>query len=506
MNHPDYFQTDHLKSGLRAKAVRGAGAVIFSQMFSVAGQLVGTMILARLLTPVDFGLLAMAMTFSLLFENLGFIGITEAIVQREDVDHGMITSLFWFNLLVSLSLTVVFMLLAPWIADFYGEPRVKGVAVGVALSIVACNLSTVHMGLLQRNMQFYETSLIAVASKWINMIVAILLAWYGWGYWSLVAGAVAMTSSTAAGAWLFCSWRPGPPSLHRGIGPLIRFALHTYGNYLLSYGSKNFGNLLIGWHFGSQSLGYFKKAYDLFSLPATFLTTNLASVALSSLSRIADEPEKYRRTYLESISTLAFIGMPLSAVLTVAGRDIILFVLGPQWTKAGDIFTYLGMGIGVMLIYATNGWLHLSLGRADRWLRWGVVEFVVTFLLIGIGMFFGPEGVALSWTLSFYILLAPGLRYAGSPVDLRFSGILPVIWKFFVCALLAGLSSWLLLYATEPVSFVFSGLPVLVRIVTSGILCCALYLLLVLVLHQGVEPISRFIRILKDMVPVSLKK
>lgn len=503
MKGQDYFQTDHLRAGLRAKTVRSAGAVIFSQAVSVVGQLVGTMILARLLTPVDFGLLAMAMTFSLLFENFGFIGVTEAIIQREDVDHGMITSLFWFNLLVSLFLTVAFMLLAPWIADFYGEPRVKGVAVGVALSIVACNLSTVHMGLLQRNMQFYETSLIAVAAKWINLLVAILLAWYGWGYWSLVVGAVAMTSSTTAGAWFFCRWRPGAPSLDRRIVPLIRFALHTYGNYSLSYGSKNFGNLLIGWRFGSQSLGYFKKAYDLFSLPATLLTTNLASVALSSLSRIAGEPEKYRRTYLESVSTLAFIGMPLSAVLTVAGRDIILFVLGPQWVKAGEIFTYLGMGIGVMLIYATNGWLHLSLGRADRWLRWGMVEFVVTFMLIGIGMLFGPEGVALAWTLSFYVLIAPGLRYAGRPADLRFSGVLATIWKFFLCALLAGLSTWLLLYVAEPVRCAFSVLPVLVRISASAALCGLLYLVLVCAVYRGVEPIARFLRILRDMAPRS---
>jgi PST family polysaccharide transporter len=461
------------------------------------------MILARLLTPYDFGLLTMVLTFSLLLENVGYIGVTEAIVQGEDIDHAKITSLFWLNILVSFFLCLVFMMLSPWIAGFYGEPKVTGVALWVALSIVACNLSTVHIGLLQRNMQFYETSVISIASKGISVVVAIILAWYGWGYWALVAGYLATTVLLAAGAWMICRWRPGRPAVHRGILPMIRFALHTYGNYSLNYCSRNSDNLLIGWRFGSQALGYYKKAYDLFAMPATFLTSNLAGVALSALSKIRHEPEKYRRTYLESISNIAFIGMPLSAILTLTGKDVILLILGPQWTKAGEIFMWFGLGIGVMLIYATNGWLHLSLGRADRWFRWGIVEFSVTLALFIIGLNFGPSGVAAAWTLSFFILVYPGLRYAGQPVDLKFTSILSIIWKYLVCALFAGSVSWYLLYTEGFLPGLYAGWPVIFRIVSAGMICLVFYLVLVIAVYRGVEPIARFTRVLKDMLPSS---
>jgi PST family polysaccharide transporter len=447
----------------------------------------------------------MVLTFSLLLENFGYIGVTEAIIQGEGIDHGKITSLFWLTVFVSFLLCAVFMLLSPWIAGFYGEPMVRGVALWIALSIVACNLSTVHIGLLQRNMQFYETSIISITSKVLSVGLAIALAWSGWGYWALVVGQLAMTSSTAAGAWIFCRWRPGRPAVHPGIFPLIRFALHTYGNYSLNYSSRNSDNLLVGWRFGSPALGYYKKAYDLFAMPATFLTSNLAGVALSALSKIRNEPEKYRRTYLESISNLAFIGMPLSAFLTLTGRDVILLILGPQWTKAGEIFTWFGMGIGVMLIYATNGWLHLSLGRADRWFRWGIVEFSVTLLLFTVGLAFGPAGVAAAWTLSFYILIFPGLRYAGQPVDLKFAAILSIIWRYFFCALVAGILSWFLLNKTGALPSLYAGLPVILRIAFAGIVCLIFYLILVLAVYRSVEPITRFARVLRDMLPVTRK-
>lgn len=506
MGQNDYFNADHLRSGLRKKTVKSAGAVVFSQALTVAIQLAGTMILARLLTPYDFGLLTMVLTFSLLLENVGYIGVTEAIVQGEGIDHEKITALFWLNMLVSVLLCACFMMLSPLIAWFYGEPKVTAVALWIALSIVACNLSTVHIGLLQRNMRFYETSAISIASKGISVVLAIALAWHGWGYWALVVGYLGTTASLAAGAWMICRWRPGRPAVHRDILPLIRFALHTYGNYALNYCSRNSDNLLIGWRFGSQSLGYYKKAYDLFAMPATFLTSNLAGVALSALSKIRHEPEKYRRTYLESLSTIAFIGMPLSAVLTLTGRDVILLILGPQWTRAGEIFTWFGLGIGVMLIYATNGWLHLSLGRADRWFRWGIIEFSVTLLLFVVGLNFGPAGVAAAWTLSFYILIYPGLRYAGKPVDLKFASILSVIWRYFLCALIAGGSTWALLGMAGSLPCLFEGLPVILRIATAGMVCLAVYLLLVIAVHRSVAPIVLFSRVLRDMLPLAGKK
>jgi len=110
---------------------------------------------------------------------------------------------------------------------------------------------------------------------------------------------------------------------------------------------------------------------------------------------------------------MAFVGMGIGADMTLIGKDVILLVLGPGWATAGRIFKFFGPGVGIMLIYNTHGWLHLSIGTAHRWFRWVVVEFAVTFLLFLVGIHWGPEGIAGAWTLSFWILTIPAFWYAG---------------------------------------------------------------------------------------------
>jgi PST family polysaccharide transporter len=505
-NTDKYFDTDYLRSDIKKQAIRGASVVLFSQIITLILQILSIIILARLLTPADFGLVAMITTFSLLLTNFGFNGFTEAIIQKEEINHQMISSLFWINMIISLALTVLFISASPLFAWFYKEQSLKAITIGIALSILATGLSTIHLAILQRNMQFFESSLITVAAKIISTVLAVVLAWQGTGYWALVAGTVVLPLSSALGAWLLCGWRPGRFSLYTGIAPMIKFALHTFGNFTLRYCSRNTDNLLIGWCYGSQSLGFYKKAYDLFALPVGQLTSPLTGVALATLSRFSNDPEKYLRYYLDIISRIAFIGMPLSAILTLTGNDLILLILGPQWNKAGEIFTYFGIGIGVMLIYSTHGWLHLSLGRADRWLRWGLIELITTVLFFMIGLPFGTTGIAVAWTASFYALIVPGIWYAGEPINLKWSSLVSTTWRYFFSALTSGIFCWFILYSFGIISRNFIELNILFRIFISTAFCISMYLLLVVALYQSTKPISQFVFLLYDMLPNILAK
>src|SRR5205823_4983235 len=123
-------------------------------------------------------------------------------------------------------------------------------------------------------------------------------------------------------------------------------------------------NLLVGWRLGPGSLGLYKKAYDLFVLPVNQLSAPLTSVAVSTLSRLKTQPSQYRRYFLTAFSLLAFVGMGMGADLTLIGRDLIRLLLGPRWDESGRIFCIFAPGIGLMVLYGTHGWLHLSIGRA----------------------------------------------------------------------------------------------------------------------------------------------
>jgi O-antigen/teichoic acid export membrane protein len=505
-NKQDYFNTDHLRSDVKERAIRGAGATISASALSFVIHFFSTIILARLLTPNDFGLIAMVTTFSLLLQNFGVNGFTESIIQKEALNHKMISTLFWINAVISVGLTILFIMMAPVLAWLYNEPHLTAITISIAFSIIASGMTTIHMAILRRNMQFYITSGISILAYFASIIIAITMAWLGFGYWALVVNIVMQPLTVAVCGWLFCKWRPGRPSSVKDILPILTFAMHTYGNFTLNYFSRNTDKLLVGLRYTAQSLGYYKKAYDLFALPASQLIAPLSNVALAALSRLTDEPDKYRRYYLDSISIIAFVGMLLSAVLTLSGPDIILLVLGPQWAKAGEIFCYFGASIGIMLIYGTQGWLHLSLGRPDRWLRWGIAECILTTLFFVAGLPFGPEGVAFGYALSFYLLLAPCLLYAGKPINLQLSSVISSIWRYFVAALISGGLSFLILYKLDFVGFAFTNFHAFLRIITASTLCIALYLILIVVLYQSLSPIRNFIATALQMLPGRMQK
>jgi PST family polysaccharide transporter len=191
--------------------------------------------------------------------------------------------------------------------------------------------------------------------------------------------------------------------------------------------------------------------------------------------------------------------MPMSAVLTLISHDLILLLLGPQWQKAGQIFLCFGFSIGIMIIYLTHGWLHLSLGTPDRWFRWSIIEFIVTSLCFLVGLAFGPLGIAVAFSASFYILLCPALWYAGKPIQLKISYVLSVLWKYYVSALTAGLFCWFILYSYSPTSTMMLKYNVLIRVVISIISSLLLYLALVIAFHQSIKPVSQFLLILREI-------
>jgi PST family polysaccharide transporter len=282
---------------------------------------------------------------------------------------------------------------------------------------------------------------------------------------------------------------------------MIRFALNTYGNFAVRYFARNLDNLLIGKFIGIQTLGYYKKAYDLFALPANQLTAPLSNVALAALSRYSNDHDNFRRYFLNAFSIISFVSMGLSLVLTISSKDIILLILGPKWMVSARIFMFFGPGVSMMLLYYTHGWLHLSLGRADRWLRWSFIELVVTATFIVVGIQYNATGVAIAWTLSFSLLLGPALWYAGRPVHLRLISIFSEFWRYMAAALAAGIVSAFLLFSNNATSEFFSGLPVFLRLVVSSSLCLLLYLIFTILFYQSIKPITQLISIIRTMRP-----
>ncbi|QNI33494.1 lipopolysaccharide biosynthesis protein [Alloacidobacterium dinghuense] len=488
---------------LRRLAVRGAAATVSASGLALVAQLVSTVILARLLTPADFGVVAMVTTFSLLVASFGLNGFTEAVIQFEGVDHYTASNLFWLNSAAGVVLAIAFKAAGAMLVRFYGNPLVANVATGLSVGVFIAAVSVIHLALLKRGMRFAATSTNDVVGRVANTAVSILLALRGWGYWALVAGIISQQLSVTIGAWWLCRWVPSLPRRTGKTGAMVWFAAKVYGQFSVSYSMLNLDNLLVGWQFNAVALGFYKKAYDLFALSASQLTAPLNNVALASLSRLNQDHVRFRRYLANSLGIIAFVGMGMSANLTLAGKGVVRLVLGSQWSQSGRIFELFGPGIGVMLLCSTVGWIHLSVGKPERWLRWTVFQLAATACLFLLALPWGPEGVAAAWSISFWTLLIPGFWYAGRPIRFGLSALIAPTWRYVVAALVAGLITAAIIRGT-PVWGTPSGTgAALEAIVIISALFVTLYLGAVILLHWGLAPLRQLTSLLRELTPLS---
>ena len=486
---------------LRRKAVRGAGAAIAGQTSNFVVSMGSVVVLARLLTPADFGIVTMVTTVGLLFRSFGLNGFTELIVQRDELTHSMASNFFWVNLAIGTLLSLLFAGSGPLLAQFYHNAAVAHVAEWSSLTIWFGCFGWIHLGLLQRAMRFQTTALINFVGQIVLVVASIGLALAGLHYWALVWGTVAQTAAIAIGAWIACRWTPSLPRRAAGTGQGLKFAMSVYSRFTLNYFTRNTDNLLVGWKFGASALGLYKRAYDLFVLPEQQLMSPMTAVVVSTLSRVNQDRDQFQRYFLRAFTVLALFGMGVGADFALVGQDLIRFLLGPGWEETGRIFALFGPGIGVMLLYDTQGWLHLSIGRPERWFRWSFVELVCTVSLFLLMLHWGPMGIAIAWTASYFLLIFPGFWFAGRPIGMGLGVILSVIWRFFLASSTAAGITALILHAAPQFTARGGGLFAMIRMLVVSALYSALYLGCIIAFYKGTKPLKETIDLLRDFLP-----
>ena len=402
-----FFDTSHLKTDLKGRSVRGGAVTMAAQGMRFFLQMGSTVVLARLLTPQEFGLIAMvtAVTgFVVMFKDMG---LSMATVQKDEINHGQISTLFWINVALSIGVMLVVAALAPVIAWFYDEPRLTWITLALAGAFIFGGLTIQHQALLRRNMHFGRLALIQIISMLVGIVAAIIAAWYGAGYWALVIMQLATAVTSAIAVWVACGWRPGRPVRRSGVREMLAFGGNLTGFNFLNYFARNADNLLIGKFWGSGSLGLYSRAYGLLMLPIRQINAPLAAVAIPTLSRLQDDSERYRRYYLKTISLIAFITMPAVMFMIVMSEEIIRIVLGSQWMGAIPIFSFLGIAALAQPIANANGWLLATQGRVNELLRWGFIGGTMAVMSIVAGLPWGGTGVAACYALSGLLIRTP---------------------------------------------------------------------------------------------------
>ncbi len=500
MAQDELLSTGQLKKDINGRAIKGAGFSISGQIVSYAVQTVGTIVLGRLLSPRLFGLVAIVESISLLLQNFGFNGITEAVVQSEGVTHRQISKLFWIYTAAMVALTLGFIAFSPVLVWFFREPGLELIAPAMSLTILFAGLTTCHLAILTRSMKFNVIALIQVVGAILSTAASIIFALKGMGIWALVLRRIIMQLCIAVLAWALCRWRPGIEIQGASVAGLISFSLRTYLTYLVDYLRKDSDKILIGKLLGTVVLGHYDRAYQLAGVLPNQLTASLSGVSLASLSRLRDDRERYLNLFAKSLSVIAFVAFPASVLLTLIGKDLILLLLGPQWNEAGRLFSALGPSVGIVIVYYAIYWLHFSLGRSDRLLRWSTFTLAVSLLAYGLGILFGAMGVAIAYSAMFYLLLVPALCYAGKPLQIKAGFFLGILWKYWVAAF-AGAALCVAVISLPPaVSLTIGNLGRPGRILMVSSAYTISYLSLILLLFKGPSPLLELATVVKRFV------
>jgi O-antigen/teichoic acid export membrane protein len=417
----DALSTKHLHADLKGRSVRGGLLTVSSQGAQFLIQTVATVVLARLLTPTDFGLVAMVTSVTGLASAFVDLGLTEATIQSDDLNQAQVSALFWINVAIGVTLTLLTVALGPVLAWIFREPRLVHIAFLISLTFLISGLRSQHEALLKRQMRYLSLAARDAVSLAIAVAISIAMARHGAGYWALVALPIITNSGQMVFSWLMVRWIPGWPRRGAKVGSLLAFGGNVALSYFIITVIRSADNVLIGWYWGAGPLGFYSRAYNLLMLPVRQLSAPAASVTIPAFSRIREDQERFARYYLRAVNLIMWMSAPLFGFLFVAAEPVIILVLGNQWREAAPVFQILAIcGLGHMLLESTI-WLLVSRGQSNQLFR---LLLVISPIIVGsfaVGLPFGIKGVALSGSVVLIAILPWILKFAfrGTTLTLR---------------------------------------------------------------------------------------
>jgi O-antigen/teichoic acid export membrane protein len=400
------------RGSLGRQAAHGAVLTIGAQLLKIILQVAGVVVLARLLSPGDYGLVAMVTALVGVAEIFRDFGLSAAAVQAKNLSRAQRDNLFWINTAAGAVLAAVVVIGAPLIALLYGRPELVDLARAVSLVFLLNGMTTQYRADLNRHLRFARIAAIDVIAPVVALATAIALALAGAGYWALVAQQLATSFVLLVGAVACARWIPGLPRRREPMGDLLTFGWHLAGSQFLGYLGNNVDSLTIGYRFGPTSLGLYNRAFQLLMTPLGQLRQPTTIVALPVLSRLKDDRVGSDRYVQRGQLALGFTLVAGLGLVVGAAGPITSIFLGARWLEVEPILRLLAAAGMFQTLAFVGYWVYLSHGLTKQLLQYTVITVTIKVCCILIGSHWGVLGVAwgyaiapaLAWPLSFWWL------------------------------------------------------------------------------------------------------
>lgn len=405
---------------LTDRTTRAAQWRLGGSIVDAVAQLAVGVLLARLLTPSDFGVVALAFVVLGLVRPFGDLGMAGAVVQRRELTDRHVRTAFTFSVLLGLAVAVIIAMAAPLGAAVMREPMVTSILRWLSLGFAIQGTSVVAGALLRRRLDFKRRFFIGTGSYLIGYGgVAISLALLGYGVWSLVWGGLAQTLLSSAAELASVRHSVRPVLARHELGELLNFGFGASMNACVNFVARNGDNFVVGRWIGSESLGLYSRAYALMNLPFTYAASAMSSVLFPAFSQVQEEPLRLRRAYLLLTRVAAIVSAPAMGTMAIVAPHLVRSLYGPQWIGAVMPLQILCIAGYFRALYHIGGIVAQSAGLVYSELRNQIVYAVLVVLGALIGTRFGLAGVAAGVGLAIaYMFIATAqlaLRATGTP-------------------------------------------------------------------------------------------
>lgn len=433
---------------LKTKVKNGLKWTFIDQVFAQAVSLVFGILLARLLEPSAFGLIGMVLLFSNFALNFVDLGFGAALIQKKDVTQEHFSSVFWLNMMVGTLLYVFFFLLAPFISLLYKQPELIDLIRIICLTFIVTAISSVHVNLLVRELQFKKKIIINCISVIFSYSLGFFLAYKGYGVWSLAIIGLLIASINTVFYCIFSNWIPSFVFNWGKIKELSNFGLNFMGENIVSYWSRNYDNFIIGKMLGSTELGIYSRAYSLMLTPLRNFSTVINKVMFPAFSQKQGDLPLLKKYYLKIIMFVSLFALPLMIMLAVVSKEFILLCFGEKWQRMIPILSILSVLGVIQTILALNALIYNSLGKTNIAFKISIIPNALYIVAFTVGVNYGIIGVAYSFLLINILLFIPLYKNAIKLLDITLLEVFKVlkgiiIASFAMTALLLTLNYYL---------------------------------------------------------------
>ncbi|MBW4643035.1 MAG: MOP flippase family protein [Goleter apudmare HA4340-LM2] len=417
---------------LKQAATSGIRWSFIAQVSRQLVQILTTIVLARILSPNDFGLIGMTAVvigFINLFKDLG---TSTAIIQKQDYSDEFLSSIFWINVIFGCLVTSLIFLFSPLIANLYEEPRVIAILQFLSVTFFISSLSNLQQAILERDLAFNQLAKIEIFSLVLGSAVAIIVAILGAGVWSLVCQTLLVNICTTILLWVYTKWRPKLILQWKAVKSISHYSLHLTAANIFFYFVRNADNFLIGKFLGAEALGYYALAYRIMMYPMQNIGAVIRRVMFPVFSRWQEDNVRFQDAYLKAVALTSMITLPIVVSFIVLGKPLVLTLFGNSWLPTVPLLIILVPAGFIESIETTVTVIYQAKGRTDVMLYWGGFTGIMVVLAFVIGIQWGVIGVAVAYvsTLPLSVInFLIGFRLIHLSIRRFFSAL----WRVILC-------------------------------------------------------------------------